>query len=444
MRHCCPSPPFLLLLLLLLAPHAAADDDTLARFARFKRVYRKRYRSPAEEARRFQAFAATLSRAAARNHAGAGAAVHGVNQFADMTPREFRLMATRPAAAPRHPIVRLVTTATPSAASAPHVPYDPPAPVRCSRNWASTFPASTPIRDQDKCGGCWAYALAETTRLQFVARHGADSDPGLLSAEYLLDCAKPAWTAQNCSCWSWGTEKTCYDGCCGGEPLVAANWLAAVGGIPTAAAYGGRGRFDKNLTYNVTRSAADPFTPFPCDMTVPKAVRPVGPPLFFAPGRNLNMTIALLQQEKAAAAAGGAAAVSKLFCDKYDVCPGADGKYVSPETQLAQYVCEVGPVEIGVSTGGWDTYVSGVLTASQCSNETQSHSVEVVGVDADKQAWIVRNHWGPQFGVSPTPPYLPAAKTPGGNGGGYLLLAFGENTCRMAEVGFAHPELETV
>ena len=439
MRRGWPRPTLLLLLSilsLLYAPHAttsAAAADARARFARFKRVYRKRYSSPEEEHHRFKAFKATLLRAEARNHAGA--AVHGVNQFADMTPREFQRAMNRPAAAPLH-----LTHGTVSAAT----PYDPPAPVRCSRNWATKFPASTPIRDQDKCGGCWAYALAETTRLQYVVRHGVGEDPGMLSAEYLLDCAKPAWTAQNCSCWTFGTKKTCYDGCCGGEPLVAANWLAAVGGIPTAAAYGGRGRFDSNLTYNVTRSAGDPYKPYPCDMTVPKAVLPVGPPLFFAPGRNINMTIALLQQEKAAAAKGGAAAVRKLFCDKYNVCPEADGKYVSPEAQLAQYVCETGPVEIGVATGGWDTYVSGVLTASQCSNQTQSHSVEIVGVDADKQAWIVRNHWGPQFGVSPTPPYLPAEETPGGNGGGYLLLAFGENTCRMAELGFAHPVLEMV
>jgi hypothetical protein len=75
---------------------------------------------------------------------------------------------------------------------------------------------------------------------------------------------------------------------------------------------------------------------------------------------------------------------------------------------------------------------------------TQSHSVEVVGVDQERQAWIVRNHWGPQWGVSPVPPYLPASKTPGGNGGGYVLLAFGDNACRMAEIGFAHPHLEAV
>ena len=126
------------------------------------------------------------------------------------------------------------------------------------------------VRDQDHCGGFWAYAQAETMRMQYVARHGIARDPGMLSAEYLLDCAEPAWTSASCACYSWGVEKTCYDGCCGGTGLVAANWMTSVGGIPTSRAYGGRGRFDKNLTYNVTRSAANPHEPWRCNMSVPK------------------------------------------------------------------------------------------------------------------------------------------------------------------------------
>jgi hypothetical protein len=218
--------------------------------------------------------------------------------------------------------------------------------------------------------------------------------------------------------------------------------MAAVGGVPTAEAYGGRGHFDKNVTYNVTQSANDPFTAWPCNRSVPKAIRPVGPPIFFASGKTLNLTVEIIREEQAAAAKGGRKAVEKLFCEKYGICPDANGKYVSPESAVADYVCEVGPVEIGVSDDDWSTYTVGVLTASDCSNTTQSHAVEIVGLDADKQAWIVRNHWGPKWGVSPIPPYLPASQTPGGNGGGYVLLAFGENTCRMAEAGFAHPQLE--
>ena len=287
---------------------------------------------------------------------------------------------------------------------------------------------------QDHCGGCWAYALAESFRTQFVARHGIQNDPGMLSAEFLIDCASPAWTA-----------KTCTDGangCCGGTGLIAANWLLAVGGIPTAKEYGGRGHFDKNLDYNVTRSAANPRTHWPCNMmNVSKAVIPVGPPIFFAPNRTLNMTLELLQEEKKAMEEGGKMAVVKLFCEKFGVCPNADGKFVSPETAMAQYACDVGPVEIGTNDVAWQHYVSGVIDGATCGYTTQTHSTEVVGVDAKKQMWIVRNHWGPDFGVSPSPPYLPASETPNGKGG-YVLLAFGENTCRMGELGFAHPELK--
>jgi hypothetical protein len=279
--------------------------------------------------------------------------------------------------------------------------------------------------------------------MQFKIRHG--KDPGMLSAEYLLDCATPAWTAQNCSCWSFGSKETCYDGCCGGTGLVAANWITGTGGLPTADEYGGRGNFDKDLTYNVSQSAADPFKAWACNATIPKTVRTTGPPIFFAPGKIINMTIPLLMEEKEAAAKGGRQAVLKLFCDKFGICPvNGTQKYLSPETLIAKFLVEVGPVQIGVSDNTWGTYTSGVMTATGCSNTTQSHSVEIVGLDADKQAWIVRNHWGPKWGVSPIPPYLPASQTPGGNGGGYILLAFGENTCRLAELGFAQPFMEAM
>ena len=267
----------------------------------------------------------------------------------------------------------------------------------------------------------------------------------MLSAEFLLDCAAPAWTAQNCSCGDWRTTRTCYDGCCGGNPPVAANWIEAVGGLPTAAAYGGRGRYDENVTADIARSAGDPFKKWPCDMSVPKAVKPVGAPQFFTGSGVVNMTAALLRKVAAAKARGGRAAEVALLCKEYGVlCPvqGTDPpRFLSPEPVLAAHVCARGPVTIGVAAA-WDTYVSGVMTTGACSNETQGHSVVAVGVDAEQQAWIVRNSWGGGFGVAPRAPYAPAARTPGGTGGGYILLAYGEDTCRMAELAFGQPRLE--
>ena len=103
------------------------------------------------------------------------------------------------------------------------------------------------------------------------------------------------------------------------------------------------------------------------------------------------------------------------------------------------------PIIIPVCGDGIDTYVSGIITAEQCCNKT-SHSVELVGIDAEKQAYIVRNSWGPDWGVAPFPPYNPAQVAANGTiikpGGGYFLLAYGENTCGVATAAFSVPKVE--
>ena len=418
---------------------SAAKQNARTRFAAFKHKYSRSYRNADEEERRFSYFQDTLADIDQRNRAERAsgnphAAVHGVTKFADYSADELRhLTGGQKQHAP-------MTKVAP-------MPYLPPGPVRCSRNWVAESPGAYPHRNQDICNGCWAYALAESMRGAYIAQGG--DDPGMLSAEFALDCGEPAWTSKTCggdtgfqSCYE---GRTCYQGCCGGQPPIAMNWAAAVGGLPTAAAYGGRG-YDKHVGVVTARAARDPFKAWPCNMAVPKAVRPLGPPKLVTGGGEINMTDALLQAYGTAKATGGNAAALKLMCDERGMCPvkGTNPpKYLSPESVLAGVVCAREPVTIGVNAA-WDTYVSGVMTTGACSNATQDHSVVVVGVDAEKQAWIVRNTWGGDWGVAPTPPYTPYAETPGGNGGGYILLAFGENTCRMAELAFAQPQLARV
>ena len=74
--------------------------------------------------------------------------------------------------------------------------------TRCADAPAGAYP----VRNQDKCGGCWAYALAESMRGAYLAQ--GEDDPGMLSAEFAVDCAEPAWTAKNCSCGDWHVERT--------------------------------------------------------------------------------------------------------------------------------------------------------------------------------------------------------------------------------------------
>lgn len=77
-----------------------------------------------------------------------------------------------------------------------------------------------PVRQQGTCGSCWAFATAEQIRYNYQRRY--NQDPGVLSAQYLVDCA----TGPN------------TDGCNGGNTEVAIDWMIKNGGIPTKAAYG--------------------------------------------------------------------------------------------------------------------------------------------------------------------------------------------------------------
>lgn len=72
-----------------------------------------------------------------------------------------------------------------------------------------------------------------------------------------------------------------------------------------------------------------------------------------------------------------------------------------------------GPVSIGVDAGLFQSYSSGVIKNKDCGS-TMDHGVQVVG--QTKDTWIVRNSWGPSWGLS-----------------GFILLEKGPglNTCGL-------------
>lgn len=52
------------------------------------------------------------------------------------------------------------------------------------------------------------------------------------------------------------------------------------------------------------------------------------------------------------------------------------------------------PVSVMVSTTGWDTYASGILSCGQW--DVIDHAVLLVGYDAS--SWIIKNSWGDTWG----------------------------------------------
>ena len=160
----------LVLLPLLLLPSAtAADDDATARllFDKFKREHRTApYADFVEEATRFLVFQSNMATVARLNEGSArsgrpDAAVFGVTRFSDLTMDEYRNLPRR-SQVPKLPVAAVLPSPTQTQTSAdpnPHLPYVPPAPVTCSRNWAVDFPSVSGIRDQVRFFNRFLYLL---------------------------------------------------------------------------------------------------------------------------------------------------------------------------------------------------------------------------------------------------------------------------------------------
>jgi len=110
----------------------------------------------------------------------------------------------------------------------------------------------------------------------------------------------------------------------------------------------------------------------------------------------------------------------------------SDYKYATPgcysncnkqdEETLASTMAEVGPVGICVNAEKWQNYVGGVMSKRSCGSHRYSaldHCVHLVGyesIDSDDGYWIVKNSWNTGWGED-----------------GYIYLAYGKNTCGIAD-----------
>lgn len=86
---------------------------------------------------------------------------------------------------------------------------------------------------------------------------------------------------------------------------------------------------------------------------------------------------------------------------------------IAAETQFESILHKYGPISIGVDSTTMDNYKGGIFKASQCTSDID-HAVAIVGYT--KNAWIVKNSWGKNWGEN-----------------GYIRLERGKNTCGLAE-----------
>ena len=83
------------------------------------------------------------------------------------------------------------------------------------------------------------------------------------------------------------------------------------------------------------------------------------------------------------------------------------------ESEIEWLLHSYGPVSVGVDSTNMDSYSGGIYKAHMCTTDID-HAVTIVGYTKD--AWIIKNSWGPYWGEN-----------------GYLYLERGKNACGVAE-----------
>ena len=85
-------------------------------------------------------------------------------------------------------------------------------------------------------------------------------------------------------------------------------------------------------------------------------------------------------------------------------------------TKMQEYLMTYGPLAVCVDATKFNSYLSGIMTATGCSSTTVNHAVLLVGWGVDSTTstkyWIIKNSWGTSWGES-----------------GYVRLVRGVNAC---------------
>jgi len=280
-------------------------------FEQFIQRYGKKYTNE-EYAHKFANFKSSLARSGEKN-LKSKTAEYGITKFSDLSPEEFKstilmknpIVPTRPDKSQILPI-RAAQESLPA-----------------TFDWRDSN-VVTAVKNQEQCGSCWAFSATENVESVWIIGGKGNLNNTDFAPQQIVDC------------------DTTDDGCDGGEPSTAYEYLISAGGIESEQSYPYIGE-DQPCNFN----AAD--------------------------------------------------VVGKISSWQY-----ATDWY--SETTLQNNLVNYAPLSICVDALAWQDYISGVMTWEECAwiNELD-HCVQLVGYDTTNTTagpyWIVRNSWAADWGI---------------------------------------------
>lgn len=288
-------------------------EQAPAIFSHWKDVHSKQYESLSEELNRFSNFKRTLLDVATHNLADDQTFWLELNRFADMSWEEF--------SSSRLGAIGDEQSCSATRKGESNVALRSNAIIPLSVDWREKGAVSF-VKDQGHCGSCWTFSTTGCLESHHFLKTG---EMVILSEQQLIDCA----------------QEFDNQGCNGGLPSHAFEYIHSVGGLDTEAAY--------------PYLASDSSCSFLKDK-VGATVR-----------ASKNITF---QDEK----------------------------------ELEEAVGTVGPVAIAFQvTSDFKSYSGGVYNNPACgtSPDQVNHAVLAVGYGTDPEAgdyWIIKNSWGSDWG----------------------------------------------
>jgi C1A family cysteine protease len=146
-------------------------------FYQFLLMYNKTYDYPTYT-ERFSIFSQNMDYIEAFHHRNASLVTLGPTPFADLTPVEFlEWLGLVPLPPPEEFTDICIDIDTTDVLPPP------------SLDWReNAFSPVSPVKDQGRCGSCWAFACAETAESAYALKN--HTAPPVLSTQQLVDCSK--------------------------------------------------------------------------------------------------------------------------------------------------------------------------------------------------------------------------------------------------------------
>ena len=154
-----------------------SESDEFLHFSKFQKLYNKEYQTFEEFENRFEIFRTNLYNIFKHNENSTHTFKMGINQFADLTPEEFRETRLNGFLKKPKKLFRTDSQCISFTGTNKTLPD--------TVDWRSK--AVTPVKDQGQCGSCWAFSSTGAMEGAWAIAKGQLVS---LSEQQLMDCSR--------------------------------------------------------------------------------------------------------------------------------------------------------------------------------------------------------------------------------------------------------------